>query len=183
MSDIWFSCIFLSLSCFSLVYLSICLCMLRCVYGSACTVLLYFWTLTPLLPVLGRTEELDACVFPTYVAVEPALDEPGGREMVTFVSGETRGPLVSNDVSSRGSTSSCAESSYAVQDAPSVCDERAWSSVGDSSQNSCALVNSVHTSGSSTAVFHGYWLSTLSRICFMLSCIWTWCQMLKISDR
>lgn len=100
--------------------------------------------------------------FLTYVTVEPAPDDPGGREMVTFASGETRGHSVSNDVSSRGSTSSLAESSYTAQDVPSVHDEIARSSAGDSSQNSSARANSAHATQSSIPIFQGYLSSMLS---------------------
>ncbi|KAL3537047.1 hypothetical protein ACH5RR_000413 [Cinchona calisaya] len=103
---------------------------------------------------LAETTSLFTRCFSDF-SVEPAPDDPGGREMVTFVSEETRGPLVSNDVSSHGSTSSSAESSYIAQDAPSVLGQIARSTAGGSSQSSTALVNSAHTSQSSIPIFQG----------------------------
>ena len=105
---------------------------------------------------MSRTTKSDACLFLTCVTVDRAPDDPGGREMVTLVSEETRGQLDSNYVSSRGSTLSRVESSYAAQGAPSVHDEIATGLIGDSSQNSSVLVNTANSSQSSIPIFQGY---------------------------
>ena len=105
---------------------------------------------------MSRTTKPDACLFLTCVTVDRAPDDSGGREMVTLVSEETRGQLDSNYVSSRGSTLSRVESSYAAQGAPSVHDEIATGLIGDSSQNSSVLVNTANSSQSSIPMFQGY---------------------------
>lgn len=103
---------------------------------------------------LAETTSLFTSCFSDF-SVDRAPDDPGGREMVTFVSGETGAHLDSNDVSSCGSTLSCVESSYAAQDAPSVHDETATGLDSDSSQNSSALVNTANSSQSSIPIFQG----------------------------
>ncbi|KAK2975769.1 hypothetical protein RJ640_014592 [Escallonia rubra] len=92
----------------------------------------------------------------TDFSAEPASSDFGGQEIVTFFPAEDGRSLASDNVSSSGSISVVPEaSSTVVSEAPPIHDEITRSSVGDSSQNVGAVVQSSHASKNGISIFQG----------------------------
>ncbi|KAK2998274.1 hypothetical protein RJ639_023101 [Escallonia herrerae] len=92
----------------------------------------------------------------TDFSAEPASSDFGGQEIVTFFPAEDGRSLASDNVSSSGSLPVVPEaSSTAVSEAPPIHDEITRSSVGDSSQNVGAVVQSSHASKNGISIFQG----------------------------
>ncbi|CAA2945092.1 Hypothetical predicted protein [Olea europaea subsp. europaea] len=91
----------------------------------------------------------------TSASAQPASGYSGGQELVTFSSGETRGSIAKNEVSSSGSSSSTLESFHTEVDAPAVHGELIMSAAGEHSQNSNMLVRSNDTNQNGIPLFQG----------------------------
>uniref|UniRef100_A0A5B7AT51 Alpha/beta-Hydrolases superfamily protein n=1 Tax=Davidia involucrata TaxID=16924 RepID=A0A5B7AT51_DAVIN len=103
---------------------------------------------------LAETTSYITSCFSDFSA-EPVSRDSNGQEMVTFASGETRGSLASNDVSSSESVTTFTESFNRATDVPPIHDGITRSSAGDSSQNASTLVQSAHTSQNGISLFQG----------------------------
>lgn len=87
---------------------------------------------------------------------------------MTFSSGETRGSIAKNEVSSSGSISSTLESFHTEVDAPAVHGELIMSAAGEHSQNSNMLARSNNTNQNGIPLFQGYYSFRTTYMDFMI---------------